>query len=365
MNDFLFVPLSFLISLGIVLYAVPKVIRIAYSLKLLDYPNGRSAAKRAVPTLGGVAIFISFVLSTAIGLHGHLIKGLFYIFTALLLMFFTGLKDDILNISAFKKIIAQLVAVAILIFFADLRFTHLHGFLGIGEIGYATSVLLTAFAMVGFINAFNLIDGIDGLASGLGLLSSVVFGSWFFISGHFDYAVLSFSLAGALAGFFYYNVYGRKYKIFMGDTGSLLLGTALSVLVIKFNELNIDPSTPYAVKSSVAVSFAVLIYPVIDTIRVFMIRILCNKSPFIADKNHIHHRLLVIGLSHRETTYTIIAINTIIIVSVFAFQGIGIEWLIFSNFIICSILIMVPALIIQKRGLINEDDPNQHIMFPL
>jgi UDP-GlcNAc:undecaprenyl-phosphate/decaprenyl-phosphate GlcNAc-1-phosphate transferase len=364
MHDLFFVILSFTIALCVALYAVPVVIRIAHALKIFDQPNGRSSAHTAVPTLGGIAIFLSFVLSATIGVDGYIFPGLTSIFTAILVMFFVGLKDDILNLSAYKKLGAQLVTAAILIFLAKIHFTNLHGFLGIEEIGYIPGVILTFFVMIVFINAFNLIDGIDGLAAGLCIFATAIFGVWFFISDHFEYAVLSFSLVGALAGFFFYNVYGTKNKIFMGDTGSLILGTILSIIVVKFNELNIDQTEPYAIVSAPAVSFAILIYPLVDTIRVFLIRILNKRSPFKPDKNHIHHRLLVLGYSHRQASFIIIAANILFIIPVFLLQNIGIFKLMGFNILICSLLFMIPAIIIQKRHLIREDDPHQQILFP-
>ena len=364
MHDLYFVILSFVIAFSIALYAVPVVIRIAHTLKMFDQPNGRSSAKNAVPTLGGIAIFLSFALSATIGINGYIFPGLTGIFTAVLLMFFVGLKDDILNISAYKKIAAQLISASILIFLAKIRFTNLHGFLGIEEIGYLPGVFLTAFVMIVFINAYNLIDGIDGLAAGLSIFAATIFGIWFTISGHFEYAVLSFSLIGALLGFFFYNVYGIKNKIFMGDTGSLVLGTILSVIVIKFNELNIDQTAPYSIASAPAVSFAILIYPLVDTIRVFIIRTIQKKSPFSPDKNHLHHRLLALGFSHKQATYTIIFTNAAFVIPVFLLQKMGIAWLMIFNIILCSSLFCVPAIFIQKLQLIKEKDPHQQILFP-
>ncbi len=364
MHDLIFVILSFTIAVSVALYAVPVVIRIAHTLKLFDKPNGRSSAHTAVPTLGGIAIYLSFMLASTIGMDGYMFPMLRCIFTAVLLMFFVGLKDDILNLKPFKKIIAQLITALILIFLARIRFTNLHGFLGIEEIGYIPGMLLTIFVMIVFINAFNLIDGIDGLAAGIGIFAATIFGVWFFISNHFDFAVLSFSLVGSLCGFFYYNVYGKKNKIFMGDTGSLVLGTLVAIIVIKFNELNFDQTGPYSIASAPAVSFAILIYPLVDTLRVFIIRILNKRSPFKPDKNHIHHRLLLLGFSHKQATYTILIINVLFIIPVFLMQDIGIIRLMLFNLLFCSLLFMIPGIIVWKRNLISEDDPYQQILLP-
>jgi len=196
------------------------------------------------------------------------------------------------------------------------------------------------------------------------MLAATAFGSWFFISGHFNYAILSFSLVGGILGFFYYNVYGKKNRIFMGDTGSLVLGTIMSVIVIQFNEFNIDQTQPFAIASAPAVSFGILIYPLIDTLRVFTIRLLQFKSPFVADKNHLHHRMLTLGFSHRKATYTIMTMNFIFILLVFALRNLGIIQVMGFIFVFGGILFMLPAYFIQKRKLIKKRDHQQQLLFP-
>jgi len=364
MQDILYISASFILALTISLYAVPIVIRVAHSLKLMDNPNERSAAKNPIPTLGGIAIFLSFVFASTIGLSGDEMPEMIYILTAVILMFFIGLKDDILILSPWKKLTAQIIASCIIVFLAKIRFTNLHGFLGIGDIGMVPSVILTFFVIIVIINAFNLMDGIDGLAAGLSMFAAFVFGSWFFISGHYDYAIVSISLVGAIAGFFYYNLYGKENKIFMGDTGSLVLGTLMAVIVIRFNEFNIDQTQPFAIASAPAVSFGILIYPLVDTIRVFIIRLLQLKSPFKADKNHLHHRLLTLGFSHKRATYTIIGMNALFIIPVFALQHFGIVAVMCFITIVGGILFMTPAYFIQKKHLIKKNDPHQQLLIP-
>jgi len=364
MQNLPYIITSFLLAIGISLYAVPIVIRVAHSLKLMDNPNERSAAKSPIPTLGGIAIFISFVFASTVGMSGNELPEMIYILSAVILMFFVGLKDDILMLSPWKKLVAQLIASSIIVFFAKIRFTNLHGFLGIGDIGMIPSVLLTFFVIIVIINAFNLMDGIDGLAAGLSMLAGIVFGGWFFISGHHNYAILSIALVGATAGFFYYNLYGKKNKIFMGDTGSLVLGTLMAIIVIRFNEFNIDQTQPFVIASAPAVSFGILIYPLVDTIRVFIIRMLQFKSPFTADKNHLHHRLLTLGFSHKRATYTIISINILFIIPLFALQHIGIIPLMGFIIITSGVLFMTPAFFIYRRHLIKKNDPHQQLLMP-
>jgi len=237
-----------------------------------------------------------------------------YIIASVIIMFFIGLKDDLMDISARKKLMVQIFAAVILITLGNVRFTHLHGIFWTEEIGYITSLILSIFAMVVIINAFNLIDGIDGLASALAMLAATTFGIWFFIAGNIQFSILSFALVGSLAGFFIYNVFGHRNKLFMGDTGSLIIGLVISALVVNFNEFNIDNTLLYAVEAAPAVSFAIIIVPLVDTLRVMTIRILDKKSPFTADTNHIHHRLLELVPSHLKVTMIIVSINPLVIV---------------------------------------------------
>ena len=354
----------FILALCVSIYVLCIVVHAVNKMGLFDKPNARSSTNKTIPTLGGIAIFFSFVFVTTIGLHGIELAEWSYILIALMLIFFVGLKDDIVTLTPLKKIIAQILVAGILIFFAEIRFTNLHGLLGIKEIGMIPSILITGFTFVVIINAFNLMDGIDGLASGLSMLISLVFGSWFLVSGHFDYAIICFSLLGAIAGFFYFNVYGKEYKIFMGDTGSLLLGTIISILVIRFNEFNVDQTQSYAISSTPIISFGILAYPLIDTIRVMAIRIINRHSPFSADKNHLHHRMLALGYSHIKATYTIIGANAIFILLVFIMHTYGVLRLTTYITVVGSLLFMIPAFIIRKKKLIKRDDPYQQLLIP-
>ncbi|WP_321345714.1 MraY family glycosyltransferase [uncultured Draconibacterium sp.] len=301
------------LSFVLVIIAVPPIINIAKAKHLFEPFEERKVHTQIVPPLGGVAIFIGFTLSTIFATDGLRLDSLKYIYAAVLLMFFIGLKDDLMIISARKKLIVQVVAVVLLIVFAHIRFTSLHGVFGEHHIGQLTSFSLTLFAMIVIINAFNLIDGVDGLASGLGMLASFVFGTWFYLVGSYPLAIISFAMVGSLAAFFLYNVFGNRNKLFMGDTGSLLIGVMISVFVVYFNELNLTAPDPYRIGGAPAVSFAIIIVPLIDTLRVMTIRVGQRRSPFSPDKNHIHHRLLALMHSHLKVTLTILLANICII----------------------------------------------------
>jgi len=356
--------ISFILALVLSLYEVPIIVKIAKKLHLVDHPNERSSASQSIPTLGGIAIFLSFILSSAIGLYGFELPEMSYILPALGLILFVGMVDDLLNLSPYKKFIAQIIVAMMLIFLAKIHFTNLHGIFGVGAIGIIPGTAITVLTIIVITNALNMIDGIDGLAGGITMLISFVFGSWFLMSGHFNYAILSFTLMGSVAGFFYFNVYGTENKIFMGDTGSLLIGTIISILVIQFNEFNIDQTQVYAVTSAPAISFGILSYPLMDIIRVISIRIVHLRGPFRADKNHFHHRLLTLGLSHRQATYSIIGFNVIFILAVFYLQHFGIFRLMVYIALACFILVMIPAYFIKKYRLIKKNDPVQHLLIP-
>ncbi|HBL77663.1 MAG: hypothetical protein A2W90_02865 [Bacteroidetes bacterium GWF2_42_66] len=305
--------LAFTVGFVLVYYSVPTIINVARAKHLYDEPNERTASKKIVPTLGGVAIFIGLTISTIIGTNGFAFNELKYLIAAIIIMFFVGLKDDILTISARKKLYVQILTAVILVTLGDFRFTSFHGLLGIHEINYVTSFLVSCFTIIVLINAFNLIDGIDGLASGISIVTASTFGIWFLLTGHSEYGIMCLGLVGSLSAFFLYNVFGNTNKIFMGDTGSLILGITMSVVVIKFNEFNINADGSYAILSAPAVSIGILIVPIIDTLRVFFIRLSEGRSPFAPDMNHIHHRLLKLGNNHFKSTLIITGANVVFI----------------------------------------------------
>jgi len=343
---------ALLISFVLVLITVPPIIRVAKTKHLYEPFEARKIHTTIVPPLGGVAIFIAFILSTIIATDGLNFNSLKYIIAAVIIMFFIGLKDDLLTISARKKFFVQVFAALLLITMGDIRFTDLHGIFGIHEIGYLTSVTLSLLAMIGIINAVNLIDGIDGLASGLAIFGSTVFGVWFYLSGNYQLSIMSFALVGSLSGFFLFNVFGTSNKLFMGDTGSLIIGIIMSTMVIKFNQLNLV-ADPFNILAAPAFSLAVIIVPIIDTFRVMTIRILNKKSPFSADNNHVHHRLLkLFPGSHLRVTLILIG-STLIITSLayllsLSTLSVTVQFLLIASFGVFSSFF--PSILLQRKS---------------
>ena len=342
---------AFIIGFILVVIAIPQIILVAKDKRLFEAFEQRKIHTKIIPPLGGVAIFIGFTLSSIIATDGISFDSLKYIIASVILMFFIGLKDDLTNISARKKLIVQAFAAVILITLGDVRFTNLHGILGSYQIGFLTSLILTVFTMVAIINAFNLIDGIDGLASGLAMLAASTFGTWFFMEGNVQFAILSFALVGSLAGFFLYNVFGNRNKLFMGDTGSLIIGLVISTLVVKFNEFNIDKTASFAIGAAPSVSFAVIIIPLIDMLRVMSIRITQKRSPFSPDKNHIHHQLLALVPSHFKVTLIIIFTNALLIAFALFLNyisfNINIQFILV--FIMGLLISLIPSIILKLK----------------
>lgn len=278
--------------------SIPSIIKVAQEKHLFDSPDDdRKAHKHKTPTLGGVAIFGGISISIAFFVDASRLPELIYAFSAIILLFFTGVKDDIIPLSPSKKLIAQLIASSILVLKCDIRFTSLYGLFGVDEITYWVSVPISIFTMLVIINSFNLIDGINGLAGGVSLLVSLIFGYLFWMSNQYEMVIIAISLSGALLGFLCYN-FGKNAQIFMGDTGALTLGLFLGWFCIAFIETNRLNANHFKPSFAPVFAFAILIIPLFDTLRVFVIRIYHGKSPFSGDRNHLHHLLVDGGFSH-------------------------------------------------------------------
>ena len=297
--------LPILTSFMIVLLSTPSFILIAKKKHLFDDPSDdRKIHTKKVPLMGGMMIFAGTLFSFLLWLPINDIGVIQYLVPSLLIMFFVGMKDDIIGTAPVKKLAAHIIVAFIMVFMAEVKLTSLHGLFGIREIPEWAGIMLSIFTYIVIINAFNLIDGVDGLASGVGLIASTVFGCWFYFAGDWTYAVLSFSLAGALLGFLRFNF--NPAKIFMGDSGSLTIGFLIAVMAIELVEYEAQ-ELPYVIKniSKPILSMSILVYPLVDTIRVFTLRAVRGVSPFTADRNHIHHRLMDLGLGHKQTVIII------------------------------------------------------------
>ncbi|HKJ41663.1 MAG TPA: MraY family glycosyltransferase [Sunxiuqinia sp.] len=287
--------------------SIPTIVKVSNAKNLMDVPDHRKLNKTVVPTLGGIAIFIGLTLSSMLFLPEKTLPGLRFLFVGITMMFFIGLKDDILIIAARKKLIVQIVAALILVVMGNFQIHHFYGILDTYYINNWISIPLTTVIVVYLINAMNLIDGIDGLAGSIGLLVSASLGTWFYVAGFIAYGIICTAMAGSLLAYLRYNLWGGKNKVFMGDTGSLILGIFLAAMTIKFNELNIKAPVAMQIKQAPIIALALLIVPITDTLRVFTIRIIQKRSPFSPDMNHIHHLLIKSGLTHIQATSFLVA----------------------------------------------------------
>jgi UDP-N-acetylmuramyl pentapeptide phosphotransferase/UDP-N-acetylglucosamine-1-phosphate transferase len=297
--------LTFSWSLIVSLFAIPSIIYLAHKKNLLDAPNSRTVHYSLTPRLGGLAIFAGFM--SALTIFGDFTDerlGVQQVLAGCIVIFFIGLKDDIVPVSAFKKFFVQVLAVGIIMFVGDIRVTNFHGFLGLYELKDGLSYGFTFIVVIGLTNAINLIDGLDGLAASIGIIITFTLGYYFYMFNS-PYAFICVALAGGLVGFLKYNF--KNAAVFMGDTGSLVMGFIISVSAIQFVE------TLPMIKNAPAVVLGTLFLPVLDTLRVFLIRVLNGVSPFAPDKNHLHHRLLELGLGQVVVVLILSALNILVI----------------------------------------------------
>lgn len=313
------------------MFAIPSIIYLSYRKRLLDEPNNRTMHEDSTPRLGGLAIFASFASAlTIFGDFSRTEDAIQQILAGCILLFFVGVKDDIAPVTAFKKFFVQVLATGIVVFLGDIRITSLHGFLEvIGLTNVGLSYAFTFVTIIAITNSINLIDGLNGLAGSLLVLISLIFG-FLFYQINSALAILAFSMAGAVLGFLRYNFV--QGKIFMGDSGSLVAGFVVAVLGVKFLESDLSESSvsPY-------LTISILVIPLFDTLRVFIIRMLQSKSPFTPDKNHIHHKLIRYGFSHITTVLILLLANLVVVGFAYFFgHRIGINGFVLS--IICLAL---------------------------
>jgi len=331
--------------------SIPTIVRVALTKHLFDEPGERSSHDLRTPTLGGLAIFAGLVISSSIWVDVTEFYDFQFIIAASLIVFFIGIKDDILIIAPVTKFSGQIVAALILIVAGGIRISNLHGFFDIQELSYTASVIISLLTILVIINGFNFIDGVDGLSASIGIITAGAFSYWFLWAKELQLTVLSLALIGSLFAFFLFNVFGVKNKIFMGDTGSLIIGLILSVLVIKFNELNIDKTQECAIYPAPAVSFGILIIPLFDLMRVMFIRLVTRRPVLKPDKNHLHHQLLQLGMSHTRVTMIISLVNLFFIYFVFyTSRFLSIRRQLLLIMIVALLLSYIPPYLLIRRG---------------
>jgi UDP-N-acetylmuramyl pentapeptide phosphotransferase/UDP-N-acetylglucosamine-1-phosphate transferase len=315
--------LGFITAFALTYLVIPIIIQVAKERRLYDRPNERSAHQEPTPSLGGIGIFAGAVCAIVLWTPLAHFGVLQYILAAFILIFLVGILDDLRPISPTKKFGGQLLVAIILAYKADIRITNFFGMMGVHELPEMTGFVLSIVAIIGIINAFNLIDGINGLAGSIGLIACVFWGTWFAWADVPALSVLAFSLAGAIVAFLKYNF--TPARIFMGDTGSLFIGIVCAILAIAFIQMNRQPLPGQSLQfgAAPAIAVGVLIFPLFDTARVFIRRIMQGKSPFSPDKSHIHHLLLDMGFSHTQATLALAGTTLAFIAGSVALRNLG------------------------------------------
>lgn len=316
---YLKVVLSFVFSFLITWYSIPTIIKISRRKNLMDEPGQRSSHERKIPNLGGIAMFFSIAVCASIFAY-QLFDLYKFLFASLVILLYVGVMDDIVVMRAYKKLLAQIVVAALLVIGSDVRIRSLFGVFGVYELNYFLSVIFSIVTFIILVNAYNLIDGIDGLAGIYGVICFSLFGISYYRLGEYNYplVILSTTIIGTVIGFLYYNLSDRSKKIFMGDTGSMLLGFLLTFTSICFMDIfivkKVQGAVFYHLNTAPVMAIAIMILPIIDTLNVITIRLAEKRSPFDADKNHIHHKLLKLGITHKRATLYIISYYLFIVI---------------------------------------------------
>ncbi len=325
-------------SFVICFLVIPVIIKYSLEKNLVDIPGRRKIHKKITPSMGGIAIFLGFSIASLIWVDLSQWKDIRYILIAQFVIFFIGVRDDLVPLKPYMKLLGQVLAAGILICLFDLRLTSFYGFLGLHAIPLPVSYLLTMFTIIVITNSFNLIDGLDGLAGFIAAIALLAFGTWFFLAGDTTFAILAFCMMGAIIAFLIFN--WEPSEIFMGDTGALVIGMTLAIFAIHFIEHNyhLPVSHPYRFTGSIAPAISILIIPLADTLRIFLIRVARAQSPFTPDKSHIHHSIMRLGFSHQQTT---------LLLGLFQCLFIG-ACILFSKY---NDNLVIPTLVITSTGL--------------
>ncbi len=348
-NEEIIIFSAFILSLGIVYIAIPTIIRVARMAQWFDRPNERKIHSKPIPRLAGVAIFSAISISSLFFLNCKNLVWFNSFLIGLIILFFIGLKDDILITAPLTKFSGQLLAVTIVVILGRVQITNLHGFFHIFKISPWLGIPLTIFTFLVIINSFNFIDGIDGLAATVAIEAALTFGIWFYHYKLYNYAVLSAILIGSLLGYLPFNLSNGKNKIFFGDTGTMLTGLTISILAIKFNEFVLQiPQLHYF--PAPAVSFGILIVPFYDMLRIIYIRFLIGQKFYQPDQNHVHHIFLRLGFSQRATLLILGSLNLFfIILSFLMAKYFSIRRLLLIQLILIALIIYIPSHLLRKK----------------
>ena len=325
---------SFVISFLV----IPVIIKYSLEKNLVDIPGRRKIHKKITPSMGGIAIFIGFVVSALIWMEFSQWKEMRFILIALFIVFFIGVRDDLVPLRPFMKLLGQVMAATVLIVLFDLRLKSFYGLMGIYDIPLIVSYIITLFTIIVITNSFNLIDGLDGLAGTIASISLLAFGVSFYLAGDIVFAVLSFSMVGAVIAFLFFN--WDPSEIFMGDTGALVIGLMLAISAIHFIDLqyNLPVDNPYKFKAGISGAVCFIMIPLADTLRIFILRIIRKQSPFTPDKSHIHHNIMRLGFSHGHSTMILGFSQVIFVVIIIFARSLNDNYVLLGILVLCTIM---------------------------
>lgn len=333
---------------------IPQILLISFRKQLFDQPDERKIHQGIVPRLGGIAFkpVIFFTVALMLGVsqllgYGYMmedftleVRSIAFSFCCIILLYWVGIADDLIGIRYKAKFIVQIIC-GLMIIAGGMYIDNLHGLLGIHGLPVWIGYPLTVLVIVFIINSINLIDGIDGLASGLCGVATLFYGVVFFLLHEYIYAILSFATLGVLVPFFYYNVFGdanKQKKIFMGDTGSLTIGMILCILCLRLLQYSTTEASA-ELPNILVLAYSPLLIPCLDVVRVYLHRVRNGKNPFLPDKNHIHHKLLALGMRQRMAMVSIVLVSILFsLCNIFISKYINVTLLVLINVLIWTLL---------------------------
>ena len=305
----LFLAFATAVLIGFSVY--PLIIKISFKKRFFKGSNKRTIHGKFVSTFGGIGITFGFLMGSVIGIIilGHYAESnkFYFLIFPVLLIFLLGVWDDLVQISAYSKVMIQIICGLMMTIFLDVRINNLDGLFGVDQLSLFWSVSATFLFILTIINSINLLDGIDGFAGSFVVLVGIATAVFGLDAGRFDLVILTLACLGSLLPFLFYNMYYKR-KLFMGDSGSMVLGllTAYFILeVFQFQGNGLNSIT----RSPIVIAFALGALPLIDTTRVIILRLSRGQGPFTADKSHIHHQYIDMGLSHNQATYIVMQLT--------------------------------------------------------
>lgn len=321
-NIFIVSVLTLINSFLLVYFTIPKIRGVIISHKLHDHPDERSSHSSSIPTLAGVSFFLTLIMTVFFIQNFDSDKIGINLVAAVTLVFMLGLKDDLVMTSPRKKLLIEILAILLLLFSNHLQVLTLNGFLGIHEIPKAISFPAVILLLLSIINAYNLIDGVDGLASVIAIIIFSFFALIFFDTTNYFYFLICLSFIGMLGAYLIYN-FSHTNKIFMGDTGSLIIGFCIGFCTLKYLKLDVSNSSFFFFKpeNGLIVLAGIIWIPLFDMLRVIGVRLLNGGNPFYPDRNHIHHILVDCGMAHYKIALLFGVINCIIIVLILSLSS--------------------------------------------